>query len=87
MVYCSGRRCKENKNDFQFCDGCILRDIEDGTVFDEEDYYEIYHPDGQITTRSKDGLLLFKGSIAALKEEEAGKPVWETATRLLHKIS
>lgn len=86
LAYCMNLRCKKDENRVNFCDGCILRTIDEGWDFDRENYVEI--KDGsEVITVSKDGLVLFAGSLQELEDSEFGKVTWLIAEELHKNIS
>ena len=86
LVYCMNLRCKEDKNREQFCDGCILRTIDEGWGFNRNDYNEI-KIGNQMFTVSKDGLVFFSGTLQELEDSEYGKVTWLIAEGLYQKIT
>ena len=85
LIYCSELGCKIDSEKFQFCDGCILRKIADGDVFDRNDYDEITYADGTKATVSKIDNVIFLGSLEELEMESVGLETWEIAESLLSK--
>jgi len=82
VTYCMNLDCQKDINRIQFCNGCILRTINEGLDFDKENYIEV----NDKYTISKDGLLTFLGSIEELKEERFGKPGWAIAELVFSKM-
>ena len=76
--YCLNLDCQKDKDRLQFCDGCILRTIEDGWEFNKDDYKQI---DDKLTI-SKNGQVIFFGTIKELADEEFGKPGWVIASEI-----
>src|SRR5690349_8801087 len=72
IEYCHQLSCKINGDEFQYCDGCILRTVADGDNFNKDDYCEITNQDNTISTFSKDGKIIFAGSIEEFEREERG---------------
>ncbi|WP_426585387.1 DUF433 domain-containing protein [Mucilaginibacter sp. R-33] len=76
--YCMHLHCQQDESRGQFCNGCILGTIEDGHSFNKDDYNQI----SDKLTMSKDGQLLFLGSIEELDDEMFGKPGWAIASEI-----
>jgi uncharacterized protein (DUF433 family) len=85
LRYCSSLSCKTDNEDYQFCDGCILRNIADGNNFDRNDYFEITHEDDSKLTISKIDGLRYMGSLDELGKEEIGKEMWVISQSLLKR--
>lgn len=83
--YCRTLSCQVDADQYQFCDGCILRSIADGDTFDSNDYYEEINEHGTLTTFSKDGISVYPGSIEAFEREALGIETWKIASGLLDK--
>jgi uncharacterized protein (DUF433 family) len=73
--YCMNTKCKEDKGLVQYCDGCILRTIDEGWTFNKQDYTET-EIDGQRYTISKDEKIIFLGSLSELEDSEFGRVTW-----------
>ena len=78
VKYCMNFECQQDINRINFCDGCILRMIDENVKFNKEDYDQI---DEQLTV-SKDGSFVFLGKIDELEEDRFGKPGWALATEV-----
>ena len=73
--YCMNLKCKEDKELIQFCDGCILRTIDEGWTFSKQDYTET-EVNSQRFIISKDGKTVFLGSLKEFEDSEFGKVTW-----------
>lgn len=86
LKYCSKQLCKfDDDGQLPFCDGCLLRDIAEGSFFDKSQYYEIMDDNNIVSTFSIDGVKVFNGSIEEFKEEEEGIETWKLAQSLLER--
>ncbi|PSK93106.1 DUF433 domain-containing protein [Taibaiella chishuiensis] len=86
LEYCSQQLCKQDKihNISPFCDGCILRTVAEGYIFEEDLYYEAEDNNGKKCTFSKESHLeIFGGSMQEFKAEEEGAATWIIAQSLL----
>lgn len=81
--YCIELRCKEEENRINFCDGCILRTIEEGWDFKREEFTQV----NEKLTISKDGNFIFLGTIDELGDQTFGKLGWVFASEILHKFN
>lgn len=72
VAYCKDTACKQIflPTD-QYCDGCILRTLHEGSEFVKDDYEEING-----ITYSKKGGEIFLGTLQELEESEMGVAVW-----------
>ena len=75
-------KCKEDINLINFCDGCLLRTINDGWNFKIENYKEINGLDNSKITVSKKDKDIFIGSIQELEDSEFGKVTWLIAEEM-----
>jgi len=75
VVYCMNLKCKRDKDLVHFCDGCILRTIEEGWNFNKDDYLELKR-NGESVVISKDNTIFFAGTLKALEDSEFGKVTW-----------
>jgi len=78
LVYCKNLNCQTDTDRIQYCDGCILRTIEEGWSFDKGGYVQT---ENQITI-SKNDPMFFLGNINQLEDEKFGKPGWVIANEL-----
>jgi uncharacterized protein (DUF433 family) len=85
VTYCMNLKCKEDKDLVNFCDGCILRTIQQGWNFKKEDYIEIEN-DGVKFVMSKDGKAFFAGTLSEFEDSEFGKVTWLIAEEVSKKI-
>lgn len=83
--YCMSLKCKQDEDLVNFCDGCILRTIQEGWNFKKEDYMEI-ESDGVKFVMSKDGKVFFAGTLSELEDSEFGKVTWLIAEEVNKKI-
>ena len=83
--YCSNLVCKNDKSLIQFCDGCILRTIDEGWKFDKENYVE-EEINGQRLVFSKDGKTIFIGSLKEFEDSEFGSVTWLIAEEVKRMI-
>jgi uncharacterized protein (DUF433 family) len=79
--YCVSLKCKEDPELVQFCDGCILRTIHEGWDFDKQNYIET-EENGQKITVSKNGKIIFLGSLKEFEDSEFGKVGWLLAEKV-----
>jgi uncharacterized protein (DUF433 family) len=79
--YCEKLHCQQQPDRLHYCDGCILRTIEEGWDFNKDDYKQI-NPN---FTTSHDGQFIFLGSLNQLEEESYGKPGWAIASSIKEK--
>lgn len=82
--YCMNLKCKEDKELIHFCDGCLLRTIDEGWNFNKNDYIEIQSIDQKIVV-AKDEKTLFSGSIQEFEDSEFGKVTWLLAEEINKK--
>jgi uncharacterized protein (DUF433 family) len=82
IEYCMNLNCQTDIDRIHYCDGCVLRTIEEKWKFKGEDYIQI---DEQLTV-SKDGKTVFLGKIDELEEEQFGKPGWVIASEIYPKL-
>ena len=73
--YCMQLKCKEDKDLVHFCDGCMLRTLQDGWNFNREDYIE-FKGAKQTFVVSKDNAVFFAGNLQELENSEFGKATW-----------
>jgi uncharacterized protein (DUF433 family) len=84
--YCKTLLCQEDQNRIHFCDGCILRTLEEGWNFNKDDYKEIKcNKSNETITISKDGNEIFLGNIQELEDSEFGKVGWLLAAEIIEK--
>src|SRR6478735_3889567 len=66
VEYCRHLKCKKDVSLVHFCDGCVLRTIQEGWGFNKEDYVEL--KEGEIKlVKSKDNQMVFIGSLQELE--------------------
>jgi uncharacterized protein (DUF433 family) len=83
VAYCKGTECKEiYLPSDQYCDGCILRSVNDGWKSIKDDYDEI---DG--ISYSKDGKSIFLGSVEELEDAEFGAVGWLMAENVDRRLT
>ena len=80
--YCKNLCCQKDKDRIHFCDGCILRTMEEKWNFNREDYIET---NDQLTF-SRNGQFIYLGKIEELEEDAFGKPGWVIATKVYEKL-
>ena len=80
IIYCENLTCQTDPNRVHYCDGCVLRTIEEGREFNKEDYKQVNG-----VTFSCDNALIYLGSIENLEEEKFGKPGWAIASNVKEK--
>lgn len=83
--YCINLKCKGDKLRLHFCDGCLLRTIEEGFSFNKDDYIEDEMGD-QKFVKSKDGETFFLGSLQEFEDQEFGKVAWLIAEEVNAKF-
>lgn len=83
VTYCKKRECEVIKAaSDKFCDGCILRSINEGWISVKNDFTEV----GGISI-SKDGDTIFLGTLEELENSEFGVMGWMIAEEVEKKIS
>lgn len=85
LEYCLHLQCKNEQGRLHYCDGCILRTIEEGVSFNESSYLEV-ELDGEILTVSIDGSGFFAGTLKELEDSEFGRVTWLIAEEVKNKI-
>ncbi|MBV8252441.1 MAG: DUF433 domain-containing protein [Chitinophaga sp.] len=79
LSYCKHRQCQIFNHTFdKYCDGCILRSINDGWKPASLDFYEKDN-----ISYSNDGTIIFLGSLQELDDEEFGRIGWQIEKKLL----
>ena len=73
--YCMLLKCKEDIDLVQFCDGCILRTIQEGWTFNRNGHEEVQYGENKYVL-SKDGESIFLGTLKELEDKEFGKATW-----------
>jgi uncharacterized protein (DUF433 family) len=86
IKYCMNLSCQKDKNLIHYCDGCLLRTLEEGWNFKREDYVEIKNNDNSKITISNNGKEIFLGSIKELEDSEFGKVTWLIAKEIMAKL-
>ena len=75
--YCKTLTCQKDKDRIHFCDGCILRTLDEGWNFSKNNYQEIKcNKSNETITISKDGNEIFLGNIQEIEDSEFGKVGW-----------
>jgi len=69
-------KCKEDKKLINFCDGCLLRTINDGWNFKLQDYRQMDQKNDCKSIISKESKDIFIGSLQELEDSEFGKVTW-----------
>lgn len=78
VSYCKGRECNiMYRSTDKYCDGCVLRSIGEGWKSAKNDFRE----EGGISY-SKDGSIIFLGTLAELDDDEFGQPGWLIAEKV-----
>jgi uncharacterized protein (DUF433 family) len=85
LNYCFRMRCQTEKNSVNFCDGCILRTIQEGKVFPDKKFSE-FMINKEIVTVDKDRLMFFLGEKDELENDLFGKVTWMIAEEVLKKL-
>jgi uncharacterized protein (DUF433 family) len=80
--YCMKLSCQDDRHLMHFCDGCLLRTLEQGWQFKRGDYIQIQNASNNKVVVSKDGKEIFFGSIQELENSEFGKVTWLIAENL-----
>lgn len=75
VYYCMHRKCKEDEDLKYYCDGCILRTIQQGWKFNKDEYKEVQYGEDNYTL-SKDGKSIFFGTLKELEDSEFGMVTW-----------
>src|ERR1700743_2440309 len=70
IEYCMKLHCQIDTSRIHYCNGCILRSIEEKWSFKKDDYIQIEDK----LTITKEGSVIILGSIENLEEESFGKP-------------
>lgn len=83
--YCMKLKCKEDVSLINYCDGCILRTIQEGWNFNREDYLEI-EKHGQNFVISKDGINIFIGTLKELEDSEFGIVTWLIGEEVYNRL-
>lgn len=81
--YCMRLRCQSDEGRIQYCDGCLLRTVDEGWSFNREDYSEFRDGDVVITHGNN---TVFMGSIQELEDSEFGKLTWLSAVEVHGKL-
>ena len=84
LNYCSSLQCKNDKNRVHYCEGCVLRSIEEGFSFDKENYIEIDEGDIRVV-KSKENKIYFLGSLQEFEDNEFGMVTWLIAEEISKK--
>jgi uncharacterized protein (DUF433 family) len=84
--YCTKLKCQKDAELIKFCDGCILRTLQDESKFDKENYREIHDKGSDSTfTISKTGNEIFIGTLQELEDDSFGKAGWLLALEVQKK--
>lgn len=83
--YCMKLKCKEDDALLQFCDGCLLRTIADGWHFNKDGFVELKGGNSNVVI-SKDGKIIFAGSLQEFEDSEFGKVTWLMAEQVNLKL-
>jgi uncharacterized protein (DUF433 family) len=75
VQYCMHMKCEQDKDLQHYCDGCILRTIQEGWKFNKDEYKEVQYGENKYTL-SKDGRSIFLGSLKELEDSEFGMVTW-----------
>lgn len=81
--YCLELRCKSDPDRIQFCDGCILRTLDDRRKINGDENMKI--PPN--VTINKNSEIIYLGWNDELEEEEFGLPGWLRAGDVLKIIN
>jgi uncharacterized protein (DUF433 family) len=84
--YCSKLECKREEKIYNFCEGCILRSINDGR-FKSHEYTEIELSEGSVISYSEKNDEYFLGTINQFDDEDFGKPGWLISEYLKRKFN
>ena len=82
IKYCMNLQCKKDRNLINYCDGCLLRTIQDGWDFKIEDYEELKDLNNCKIVISKEAKDIFIGSLQELEDSEFGKVTWLIAEEI-----
>ncbi|RFS21173.1 hypothetical protein DVR12_17725 [Chitinophaga silvatica] len=82
VSYCKNRECKtlHHPTD-KYCDGCILRSFAEGYQSTKNDFTE----EGGISY-SKDGTIIFLGTLTELDDDEFGQLGWILAEKVEKRL-
>jgi uncharacterized protein (DUF433 family) len=75
VEYCSTLECKIDPGRIHYCDGCVLRTIEEGWSFNRSEFKE-YEKDNNKFVISDNGDVIFAGTLQELEDSEFGKVTW-----------
>jgi len=80
--YCRSLSCKEDETLLKFCDGCILRTLQDGWNFTKSNYIQIINKENKTIVISKDNQEIFLGTLEELENSDFGKVTWLIADNI-----
>jgi uncharacterized protein (DUF433 family) len=81
VEYCMTLKCKIDSGRVHYCDGCVLRTIEEGWKFDRNKYIEFENDNTKIVF-SDGGDTIFAGSLKEFEDSEFGKVTWLIAEQI-----
>lgn len=85
LQYCMTTRCKYDGSRKHYCDGCILRTLEEGNNFHPENFREILI-EGRVFTVSLDGKIVFTGTLDEFQKSEIGQETWKLAEEQFKRL-
>lgn len=84
ISYCKNMDCQTDSYLKKFCDGCILRTLQDGWDFNKEEFKEIQISENSITI-NKNNKNVFLGSLQELEDQNFGLVGWLMAEKIEEK--
>jgi uncharacterized protein (DUF433 family) len=82
VEYCRIRKCQSDQSLLRYCDGCVLRTLQDKELFNPDEYREVMLEDGSMATVSLDGKQTFLGTKKQMEEKFMGRAVWQDAEKI-----
>lgn len=82
--YCMNLKCQQDRSRGNYCDGCLLRTLDEGWHFDRTNFIEYKGNENIVISKEKD--IMFAGSLQELEDNEFGRVTWLNAIDVYKKL-